>query len=930
MIRPAIFGALVMIGSAAQASDTARYVAAPDWVKPAPPVDAAKLAEDAPIALVNDTQQRFDAGEVWTYHENAMRAASDEALARIGTVKLTWYPDHGDLIVHRVDILRGGERIDLLKAGSRFTVLRREQQLEQMQIDGMLTATLAVEGLRVGDVLDIAYSTTNRDPALKGNVQGGAGLAVAPLKAGYTATRLLWPNGTDLHWRAYPVGAAPVVTDKGGWHELVLNGIIPKQPDLPADAPLRFRKLPFMEASSFADWNAVSKTMAPLYATDGLIAPGSPLAAEVDQIAKTESDPLKRTALALALVQGKVRYLYKGLEGGNYVPQTPAQTWSLRYGDCKAKTLLLLAVLHALKIEAEPILANIELGDFVSERLPSAGAFNHVLVHARVGGDDLYLDGTDRGAHLEDIHDVPPFHWVLPLRAEGAGLLAVPMRLRARPDTIAEVDIDESNGIDLPSPFTVSMTMRGATADLMRTMAAQGSKEDQDHLAANIANGLIGRSVVASRALTFDAAAGTATMTVKGITFQGWEHEEKRYRRTLDRSISSARFTADRSRPAWKDIPVATGVPRYSLMTTRVHLPDGGAGFTLDGDQSFDQTIAGNHLQRKTVLAGGMVTIEDRVQQTGAEIAPADIAAERAKLATAQRRLLRISTATGYPAPWAAIVAEKKAHRFDATLALYAAAIADRPDEAAPYLARAGFLAGIFEWRAALADYDKAISIAATPETHLRRAAVHEALGERSLALADAKAALALQPSSQTALARTAWLEADQGHKDDALALVQERIDEGGTDKASYLQAKADVLARLGDKDAALASIDEAIQLSPGNPSLLNMRCWLKGTMQIGIDTALKDCTQSIELGSSSVAALDSRAMVYFRMNRLDEALTDLNAALDQNPSLPASLYMRGVIHKRQGDKTAAADLAAARLLSPQIDTDYARYGIVP
>jgi hypothetical protein len=70
--------------------------------------------------------------------------------------------------------------------------------------------------------------------------------------------------------------------------------------------------------------------------------------------------------------------------------------------------------------------------------------------------------------------------------------------------------------------------------------------------------------------------------------------------------------------------------------------------------------------------------------------------------------------------------------------------------------------------------------------------------------------------------------------------------------------------------------------------------------------------------------------MVYFRMNRLDEALTDLNAALDQNPSLPASLYMRGVIHKRQGDKTAAADLAAARLLSPQIDTDYARYGIVP
>ena len=930
MIRPAIFGALVMIGTAAQASDTPRYVPAPDWVKPAPPVDPAKLADDAPIALVNDTQQRLDGGEVWNYHETAMRAATDEALARIGTVKLTWFPDHGDLIVHRVDILRGGERIDLLKAGSRFTVLRREEQLEQLQIDGMLTATLAVEGLRVGDVLDIAYSTTNRDPALKGNVQDGANLSVAPLKVGYVATRLLWRDGTDLHWRAYPEGAAPVLTDKGGWHELTLTGLVPKQPELPGDAPRRYRKPPILEASSFADWAAVSKVMAPLYATDGLIAPGSPLAGEVGKIAAAESDPLKRVALALALVQGKVRYLYKGLEGGNYVPQAPAQTWALRYGDCKAKTLLLLAILHELKIDAEPVLANIELGDVIPSRLPSAAAFNHVLVHARVGGDDLWLDGTDRGAHLEDVRDAPPFRWVLPLRSDGAPLLAVPLRPRARPDSVAAIDIDESNGIDLPAPYSVSITVRGATADLLRTISAQGSKDDQDHMASAFATGLVGQGIVASHTLGFDAASGTATLTVKGVTFQGWKHEEKRYRATLDKSVAAARFVADRSRPAWKDIPVATGDPRYNLMTLRIHLPDGGTGFTLDGDQTLDQAIAGTRIQRTAAIAGGVVTIEDRLQQTGAEIAPADIATERARLATAQRRLLRISTAPGYPAPWVAIAAAKRAHKFDATLALYAAAIANKPDEASPYLARAAFLANTFDWRAAMADFDRAIAIAATPESYLRRAAAHDALGERALALADAKAALALDPASQGALARTAWLEADQGQKDAALSLVQERIDEGGKDKALYLRAKADVLARLGDKDGALAAIDDAIGSSPGNPSLLNMRCWLKGTLNVGLDTALKDCTQSIELGSSSVSALDSRAMVYFRMNRLDDALTDLDAALDQNPSLAASLFMRGVIHKRQGDKAAAADLAAARLISPQVDSDYARYGIVP
>ena len=42
-------------------------------------------------------------------------------------------------------------------------------------------------------------------------------------------------------------------------------------------------------------------------------------------------------------------------------------------------------------------------------------------------------------------------------------------------------------------------------------------------------------------------------------------------------------------------------------------------------------------------------------------------------------------------------------------------------------------------------------------------------------------------------------------------------------------------------------------------------------------------------------------------------------------------MYMRGVIRKRMGDaKAAEGDLAAARMMSPQIDQNYAKYGIKP
>lgn len=124
--------------------------------------------------------------------------------------------------------------------------------------------------------------------------------------------------------------------------------------------------------------------------------------------------------------------------------------------------------------------------------------------------------------------------------------------------------------------------------------------------------------------------------------------------------------------------------------------------------------------------------------------------------------------------------------------------------------------------------------------------------------------------------------------------------------------------------------MDAAIAQSPGKPGLLNSRCWIKGTRNTALESALKDCTTSIELSDNSASALDSRAMVYFRMNRVDDALADLEAVLTDNPELAASLYMRGVIRKRRGDPKAADDLAAARTLSPDIDETYRKYGIQP
>jgi transglutaminase-like putative cysteine protease len=127
-----------------------------------------------------------------------------------------------------------------------------------------------------------------------------------------------------------------------------------------------------VEFSDYSDWAAVSKHFAALFAKSTKLAENSPLKEEARRIARAHSDPLERAGAALKLVQQEVRYVYVGLSGGNLTPATAEETWQRRYGDCKGKTALLLALLAELGIDAEPVLAsNGGADDGLDERLPS-------------------------------------------------------------------------------------------------------------------------------------------------------------------------------------------------------------------------------------------------------------------------------------------------------------------------------------------------------------------------------------------------------------------------------------------------------------------------------------------------------------------------------------------------------------------------------
>lgn len=930
--RPLTAISFLCLGGTAQAGDKPLYQPAPAWVKPAPEIDVAKLVDADPIMLMIDHQQRIEQGRTWAYGEMALRIASPQVLTQSGTLPLPWDPAKGDLIIHSVQILRGSERIDALAGGKRFTVLQREQQLERAELNGMLTATLPVEGLRVGDVIRLSFSVTQKDPALNGHFQAVAPLPAEPMRLKFGRVRLLWPQSMPLHWRAYTkTGDAQPVDTPDGMRELVVTLPVPKPVEMPGDAPLRFRPVQLIEATDYTGWADLSKDMARLYATEGTIAAGSPLAAEVARIATATSDPRRRTAMALELVQDKVRYLYRGMDNGNYTPQAPAQTWSVRYGDCKAKSMLLLAMLRALGVEAEAALVNAEVGDLVPVRLPMPGAFNHVIVRAVIGGETLWLDGTGGGARLSDLGDVPPFRHALPLRETGSELIAMPMKANGRPLTDAELELDGRAGVLFPVPFKVQVTVRGQSAELLRVMAGQSSKEQVDDTIDNVIGNIVGSSSeVVDRSYRYDEASASARITASGVSYPDWDKENSRYKSKLDNAVGSISFSPDRARPAWRGVPVSSGDYADTRIRTRLRLPNGGTGFALEGDRTLPEMLAGVGLKREAKIEGEWITVDDRAIHGLSEVPPADIPATRAQVAQAKARLLKVVAPQDYPPLFRQVEAARKSKALDPILAIYARQIAERPEEVESYTDRAWFLERIYDRQGAIRDLDKAIALEPTAGNYLWRARLHSALKDDSKALADAHEALAIDPASARAAGQVATIMAEQGKRDEALAMLAERGDSAGEEKPTYVSAQATLLADGGRVDEGLALLDGLIAASPGKPDLLNSRCWVKGTNNVQLDSALKDCTRAIQLGNSSAASLDSRAMVYLRLNRLEDALADLDAALEEQPDQAASLYLRGIVAKRMGRPGAQEDLAAARMMWPRIDEEYARYGVKP
>lgn len=349
----------------------------------------------------------------------------------------------------------------------------------------------------------------------------------------------------------------------------------------------------------------------------------------------------------------------------------------------------------------------------------------------------------------------------------------------------------------------------------------------------------------------------------------------------------------------------------------------------MEGDANLQTEIGGVAIKRAANVENGILTVDETFSYLGKEIPASQISVERDLVTTTLARSPRLIAPADTRRRWE-LEGANSLSQLNSIKAVYKKTRADADvDNISPLTSSWSFLNGIGDYRGASEILTQQIAILPSADAYLSRASARYELGDAKGALSDAQEARKLDPSSSSAVVSVATYTAELGELDKAVALLDERIALGGKTRDEYRSSKASLLGEHGKVDAALSELDRLNLDKPGTPSLLNERCWLKGTQNIELPSALKDCTSAIELSESSTTILDSRALVWFRMGRYEEALQDLDAVLLQAPGFAESRFLRSIVYARLGKaKEAAADLAVARRMSPSVERKYARFGL--
>jgi Domain of Unknown Function with PDB structure (DUF3857)/Transglutaminase-like superfamily len=538
---------------------------------------AEKWPDDAPGAKdarwrnwLLDSQTDYRQGQAIMFTDHAYEALSAELVGEVAKQQIYFNPEYQTLSIHAVELRRNGVWSNRLNP-EKITLARRESDFESDMSDGMVSALIVLDDVRVGDVVRLTYTVKGLNPVIKGVDHDQTNFAWIDPVLNRKLSALYDPNATISH-RSFD--GAPEVVIKKNSEALVVTAQAKAVAGTRQEGgyPRWYRPFPVVMLAEQRSWADVVKWAKPLYPDPGAL-PKELEAKMQDWQAIT--DPEKRLMAVLQTMQEDIRYFGIELGESSHRPHSPAETWQRRFGDCKDKAYLMSVVLSRMGIPAVPALATTRYGKGVRDFLPAATAFNHVIVQVQLGKQTLWVDPTltqQRGpAKAIETMD---YGYVLPI-AEGVSDLRQVIRA---PDSMRKISVFEKYTPSVDGKIiglVVTTQYSGGAADNMRRELVSRGRDEIGKSYSEFYRKRFGQLDIAAPFSVNDDQANNALTFIE--TYHLKEAWDEKTGNTKSLSVYADSMDLDTKLPDTIDrkAPLSLNYPMHYLHEQTLELPQG-------------------------------------------------------------------------------------------------------------------------------------------------------------------------------------------------------------------------------------------------------------------------------------------------------------------------------------------------------------------
>ena len=378
----------------------------PAWIEPVEvSQDNASLpdgVQDGLFYLLVDRQKKTNpkAGfETEHFTHYSYLISNQEGLDSGSSITVNFDPIYESLKFHKLIVWRDGIAQARTESAS-YQILKSEHEKDNFSYNGELTLDIVLSDTRVGDVIEYSYSVIGSNPVYLGLREYGFKLNWSvPVKR--VLYRIITPLQSPYRQRSNSKDRLFQTTKTGDSLEYRYErtNIEPNSSD----------EVDRVVISDIVEWEQIVDWSLPLY--HAALADQSEVEPIAEQIRQKYLSTEARIGAALRWTQTNIRYL--GIEYGtnSHNPSPASETLLRRYGDCKDKAVLLIAILQQLGISAEPALVNSKGHRPPNKSLYRLHAFNHVIVHIDLDGTEHWIDPTENhqkgalGQFTESDHD---------------------------------------------------------------------------------------------------------------------------------------------------------------------------------------------------------------------------------------------------------------------------------------------------------------------------------------------------------------------------------------------------------------------------------------------------------------------------------------------------------------------------------------------